>query len=128
MTQTADEAIEKATSAMQRALVVGAALLRAKAQLARRGAGRGPPRRAKKGLIERAYRIGEVLGLQVWCADEAGPYQAIPHPGESWQHRQGVEALEALRRGAVPPDLGASQRHALHVHLDSGTTIKEKRP
>lgn len=23
--------------------------------------------------------------MQVWCADEAGPYQAIPHPGESWQ-------------------------------------------
>jgi hypothetical protein len=23
--------------------------------------------------------------LQVWCEDEAGPYQAIPHPGASWQ-------------------------------------------
>jgi len=23
--------------------------------------------------------------LAVWCADEAGPYQAIPHPGSSWQ-------------------------------------------
>jgi hypothetical protein len=21
----------------------------------------------------------------VWCADEAGPYQAIPQPGASWQ-------------------------------------------
>ena len=21
----------------------------------------------------------------MWCADEAGPYQAIPHPGSSWQ-------------------------------------------
>jgi transposase len=36
-------------------------------------------------LIERAYRTGEALGLQVWCEDEAGPYQAIPHPGASWQ-------------------------------------------
>jgi len=36
-------------------------------------------------LIERAYRLGEALGLQVWCEDEAGPYQAIPHPGASWQ-------------------------------------------
>lgn len=23
--------------------------------------------------------------MAVWCADEAGPYQAIPHPGSSWQ-------------------------------------------
>jgi hypothetical protein len=36
-------------------------------------------------LIERAYRLGEALGLAVWTQDEAGPYQAIPHPGPSWQ-------------------------------------------
>jgi hypothetical protein len=36
-------------------------------------------------LIERAYRLGEALGLPVWCQDEAGPYQAIPHLGASWQ-------------------------------------------
>src|SRR5205823_3237023 len=24
-------------------------------------------------------------GLAVWCQDEAGPYQAIPHPGGRWQ-------------------------------------------
>jgi hypothetical protein len=36
-------------------------------------------------LIERAYRVGETLGLEVWCEDEAGPYQAIPQPGASWQ-------------------------------------------
>src|SRR5260221_14561947 len=36
-------------------------------------------------MIERAYVIGERLGLQVWCEDEAGPYQTIPQPGESWQ-------------------------------------------
>ena len=23
--------------------------------------------------------------MALWCQDEAGPYQAIPHPGESWQ-------------------------------------------
>src|SRR5918994_2736603 len=39
----------------------------------------------QKELIERAYRVGEALGLQVWCQDEAGPYQAIPQPGPSWQ-------------------------------------------
>ena len=25
------------------------------------------------------------LGIPVWCQDEAGPYQAIPQPGSSWQ-------------------------------------------
>lgn len=25
------------------------------------------------------------MGLPVWCEDEAGPYQAIPQPGRSWQ-------------------------------------------
>ncbi len=36
-------------------------------------------------MIERAYQIGEQLGLQVWTEDEAGPYQAVPYPGSSWQ-------------------------------------------
>lgn len=36
-------------------------------------------------MIERAYRLGEALGLEVWCQDEAGPYQAIPQPGPSWR-------------------------------------------
>jgi hypothetical protein len=36
-------------------------------------------------VIERAYRSAEAVGLQVWCQDEAGPYQAIPQPGASWQ-------------------------------------------
>ena len=39
----------------------------------------------QKEVIERAYRTAEGLGLPVWCEDEAGPYQAIPQPGESWQ-------------------------------------------
>ena len=30
--------------------------------------------------------------MPLWCQDEAGPYQAIPHPGESWQP-QGKAAL-----------------------------------
>ena len=38
-----------------------------------------------KGLIERAYREAEAAGVPVWCQDEAGPYQAIPQPGASWQ-------------------------------------------
>jgi hypothetical protein len=36
-------------------------------------------------LIETAYRLGEKLGLAVWTQDEAGPYQTVPYPGESWQ-------------------------------------------
>lgn len=29
--------------------------------------------------------MGEVLGLSVWCEDEAGPYQTKPYAGASWQ-------------------------------------------
>jgi DDE superfamily endonuclease len=36
-------------------------------------------------VIERAYRLAEALGLPLWCQDEAGPSQAIPQPGPSWQ-------------------------------------------
>jgi len=36
-------------------------------------------------LIEEAYTLGERLGLAVWCCDEAGPFQAVPHPGPSWR-------------------------------------------
>jgi hypothetical protein len=36
-------------------------------------------------LIEDAYTSGAALGLAVWCEDEAGPFQAVPHPGPSWQ-------------------------------------------
>lgn len=43
------------------------------------------PDRAKKGLIERAYREAEGAGLALFCQDEAGPYQATPQPGASWQ-------------------------------------------
>lgn len=36
-------------------------------------------------MIERAYTLGEELGVAVWCEDEAGPYGTIPYPGSSWQ-------------------------------------------
>jgi hypothetical protein len=36
-------------------------------------------------VIERAYHTAEALGIPLWCQDEAGPYQAIPQPGASWQ-------------------------------------------
>jgi hypothetical protein len=25
------------------------------------------------------------MGIPLWCQDEAGPYQAVPQPGQSWQ-------------------------------------------
>jgi len=54
-------------------------------------------------LIELAYRCGEVLGLAVWTQDEAGPFQTIPYPGQSWQP-EGHPAQyphEHLRRGTA---------------------------
>lgn len=46
------------------------------------------PKRKKK-LIEKAYTLGEKMGLSVWCEDEAGPFQTIPYPGQSW-HPEGL--------------------------------------
>ncbi|MCJ7433649.1 MAG: transposase [Anaerolineales bacterium] len=39
-------------------------------------------------MIELAYLTGEKLGLAVWVEDEAGPYQTVPYPGQSWQPEQ----------------------------------------
>ena len=36
-------------------------------------------------MIEDAYLTGEAIGLPVWCADQAGPFQTTPQPGASWQ-------------------------------------------
>jgi hypothetical protein len=36
-------------------------------------------------LIEEAYTLGEALGLSVWCCDQAGPFQTVPHPGQDWR-------------------------------------------
>lgn len=36
-------------------------------------------------MIEDAYILGETHGLAVWCEDEAGPFQTVPHPGASRQ-------------------------------------------
>lgn len=36
-------------------------------------------------MIERAYTQGQQLGFDVWCEDEAGPFQTMPLPGTSWQ-------------------------------------------
>jgi len=35
-------------------------------------------------VIEAAYAAAEAGGVALWCQDEAGPYQAIPQPGQTW--------------------------------------------
>ena len=50
------------------------------------------PRKARLGTL------GAQLGLSVWCEDEAGPFQAVPQSGASWQPLQ-----ESLTRTAVRP-------------------------
>src|SRR4051812_49312385 len=47
--------------------------------------------------------LGAQLGLSVWCEDEAGPFQAVPHPGVSWQPRQhpATQPHEYIRGGTT---------------------------
>src|SRR3954447_7680016 len=56
-----------------------------------------------KKLIEQASTLGTQLGLSVWCEDEAGPFQAVPHPGASWQPREhpGPHPHESIRGGTT---------------------------
>src|SRR4051812_15850095 len=56
-----------------------------------------------KKLIEQAYTLGAQLGLSVWCEDEAGPFQAVPHPGVSWRPRgqPATQPHEYIRGGTT---------------------------
>src|SRR5712691_8095067 len=74
----------------------------AQAQSRRSHRGR-PADRSKKGLIELAYRVAEAVGIPVWCQDEAGPYQAIPQPGQSWrpEGRPVCQPHEYIRGGTA---------------------------
>jgi transposase len=56
-----------------------------------------------KKLIEQAYTLGAECGLSVWCEDEAGPFQAVPHPGLSWQPQGHPTRLphEYIRAGTI---------------------------
>ena len=69
----------------------------------RGGDGDRPADRAKKGLIEQAYRLAEAVGLPVWCQDEAGPYQIKPHAGTNWQSvgQPARQSHEYIRGGTV---------------------------
>jgi len=54
-------------------------------------------------LIEDAYLTGEAMGLPVWCADQAGPFQTVPHPGPSWrpEGQPACQPHEYLRDGTA---------------------------
>jgi hypothetical protein len=54
-------------------------------------------------LIERAYREAEAGGVALACQDEAGPYQTVPYPGNSWepQAHPARQPHEYLRLGTV---------------------------
>src|SRR4051812_10567027 len=70
---------------------------------ARRGARQRSRCGGPKKLIEQAYTLGAQLGLSVWCEDEAGPFQAVPHPGVSWQPREhpATQPHEYIRGGTT---------------------------
>ncbi|HEY3378745.1 MAG TPA: transposase [Armatimonadota bacterium] len=54
-------------------------------------------------MIEQAYTLGELVGLPVWCEDEAGPFQAMPQPGESWalEGNPSTQPHESIRGGTA---------------------------
>jgi DDE superfamily endonuclease len=58
--------------------------------------------RRRKKLIKRACTLGSQPGLAVCCDDEAGPFQAIPQPGASWQPQgQPVQQPHEYGRGGA---------------------------
>jgi transposase len=75
------------------------------AQAPGRRYGRGHRRRCRreKNLIGRAYGLDPEAGLAVWCEDEAGPFQAVPHPGGSWRpvERPAIRPHEYVRQGTT---------------------------
>jgi len=89
---TVRHVLQRAGSSYQRTRTwcpTGTALRKRKAGVARVV---DPQTEPKTSAIDLAYRVSEQWGVPLWCQDEAGPYQAIPHPGESWQP-QGKAAL-----------------------------------
>lgn len=62
-----------------------------------------PQTEEKRRRIELAYRLAEAAGLALWCQDEAGPYQAIPQPGASWepQGKAACQPHEYIRGGTA---------------------------
>src|SRR4051812_35767822 len=81
----------------------GVAMRQRKHGLIRRGARQRSRCFGQKKLIEQAYTLGAQFGLSVWCEDEAGPFQAVPHSGPSWQPRDhpAQHPHESIRGGTT---------------------------
>jgi len=47
--------------------------------------------------------MAEAAGIQVWCEDEAGPYQTVPYAGDRWQPEQqpACQPHEYIRNGTA---------------------------
>ena len=69
----------------------------------RAGTRHRPRRRVEKKWIEDAYRAGEATELPVWCTDQAGPFQTVPYPGQSWrpETKPARQPREYLRDGTA---------------------------
>lgn len=54
-------------------------------------------------MIEQAYLQAKLMGIQVWCEDEAGPYQTVPYAGQQWQPEQApfTQPHEYIRNGTA---------------------------
>lgn len=94
-------------------------------------------------MIELGYRCAEAWGVPLWGEDEAGPYQAIPQPGRSWQPegkpachpheyvRGGTAKLLTLFRPATGTVRGQPVRQSTHAVLhpwlqeELGAILKE---
>lgn len=67
-----------------------------------------------------AGEAAEALGLRVWFEDEAGPFQASPHPGVSWQPESqpahtSVASTWAARSMHLPPHPPSTTLRDLHL-------------
>ena len=82
-----------------------------------------PQAQEKQRLIELAYRIAEAAGVELWCQDEAGPYQAIPQPGEDW-HLQGYprQLPHEYARGGTAKGVLSAPNAVLHPWLKEELT------
>lgn len=74
-------------------------------------------------MIEDAYTQGASLGLEVWCQDEAGPFQALPHAGASWQPEgQPARQPHEYVRGGTAKILTLFRPADGHVRVEGTTT------
>jgi hypothetical protein len=73
-------------------------------------------------LIETAYTLGASLGLEVWCCDQAGPFQTMPYPGQGWfpEGQPLRQSHEYLRNGTAKI-LTLFHPADGHVHLQGVT-------